>query len=151
MRTIVIGYGNTLRSDDGIGPRVAQRVARLVHTPRTMVLVRQVLTPDLAGVINGFDRGVFIDASAVESPGSIRERWILPPPSASPATVHSLEVADLLALCQAAYDCAPETILITVGGRSFELGEELSLEIKRTIPLIVKRTLELAGCARNIR
>lgn len=151
MRTVVVGYGNTLRSDDGIGPRAAERVARLVGSSGTLVLVRQVLTPDLAGVINGFDRSVFIDASAVEPPGSISERWIWPPSAALPAMVHSLEVADLLALCQKVYGYAPETVLISVGGHSFELGDALSPEIKRTLRCIVKRTLELAGCARNIR
>ncbi len=143
MRSVVIGFGSTLRSDDGIGPRVAERVERLTKSSDVLVLARQVLTPDLAGDIHGVDRVVFIDASVQETPGTIHEHWLEPQASTSDAMVHCLEPAELLAWCLRTYGSAPEAVLITVGGRTFEVGEALSPEIRQALPLVVKRTLEL--------
>jgi len=145
MRAVVIGYGNTLRSDDGIGQRVAQRVARLSRSKEILVMVRQVLTPDLAGDIVGFDRVVFIDASASELPGSIREQWLTPPNTASSSMVHSLEPADLLGWCMKAYGNAPEAVLLTIGGYTFEIGDTLSPGIRQLMRRLVTRALELAS------
>src|SRR6202142_2157185 len=126
MRSVVIGFGSTLRSDDGIGPRVAQRVARLAKSSEIRVFVRQVLTPDLAGDIHDVDRVVFIDASVKEAPGRVHEQWIKPQPSTSDAIVHALQPGELLEWCRRTYGSAPEAVLITVGGRTFEVGEVLS-------------------------
>ncbi len=143
MRSVVIGFGSTLRSDDGIGPRVAERVARLTNSSEVLVLERQVLTPDLAGDIHGVNRVVFIDASVKEEPGTIRELWLKPDSFTSDAMVHCLEPGELLAWCLQTYGSAPEAVLITVGGRTFEVGEVLSVEVKQALPHIVRRTLDL--------
>ena len=42
---LVIGYGNTLRGDDGVGPRVAVAVEDL-QLPGVRTLVCQLLTPE---------------------------------------------------------------------------------------------------------
>ncbi|HEY9173382.1 MAG TPA: hydrogenase maturation protease, partial [Verrucomicrobiae bacterium] len=44
---LVIGYGNTLRRDDGIGPKVAEAVAEL-NLPGVRSLACPQLTPELA-------------------------------------------------------------------------------------------------------
>ena len=142
MRSVVIGFGSTLRSDDGIGPCVAKRVARLTKSSEVLVLARQVLTPDLASDIHGVDRVVFIDASVEEAPGTVREQW-LKPQSGTDAMAHTLQPGELLEWCQRTYGSAPEAVLITVGGRTFEVGEALSLEVKQALPHIVRRTLDL--------
>lgn len=147
MRTVVVGYGSTLRSDDGIGPQVAQSVARLAQSTEVLVLERQTLTPDLASDIHDADRVIFIDASAEQAPGVIRERRIEPLADASVAMVHFLEPTALLEWCRQTFDTSPEAILITIGARSFELGETLSPEVQLSIPAVVRRTLELIAGA----
>ena len=47
VRLLVIGYCNTLRSDDGVGPRVAEAVEAL-DLPGVRAIVRGLLTPELA-------------------------------------------------------------------------------------------------------
>ena len=62
MGSLVIGYGNDLRSDDGAGRVVADRVDNL-HLQGVEVRSVSQLTPELALEIGRFDTVVFADAS----------------------------------------------------------------------------------------
>ncbi len=60
--SLVIGYGNDLRSDDGAGRVVAARVSALDLSGVKVRSVSQ-LTPELALEITRFDLVIFVDAS----------------------------------------------------------------------------------------
>ena len=57
---LVIGIGNTLRGDDGVGWWLAQRAER--WRPAVQVRVVQQLTPELAAELAPVNRVLFIDA-----------------------------------------------------------------------------------------
>ena len=63
---LVIGYGNTLRSDDGVGPKVADAVAALALIG-VRALACPLLTPELADPVSQARVAVFVDA-AVDAP-----------------------------------------------------------------------------------
>lgn len=63
---LVIGYGNTLRKDDGVGPALAETVATL-GLPGVEVLSCPLLTPELAAPISDAKVVLFINA-AVNAP-----------------------------------------------------------------------------------
>ena len=62
MKSLVIGYGNDLRSDDGAGRVVADRIAAM-GLPDVAVRSMSQLTPELALEITLVDTVVFVDAS----------------------------------------------------------------------------------------
>ena len=62
---LVIGYGNTLRRDDGVGPKLADAVAALGLTG-VRTLACALLTPELAEAVSQAQRVIFVDA-AVDS------------------------------------------------------------------------------------
>lgn len=62
METLVIGYGNDLRSDDGAGRVVAERIEAL-DLPDVAVRSLSQLTPELSLEIAGRDCVIFVDAS----------------------------------------------------------------------------------------
>ena len=62
--TLVIGYGNDLRSDDAAGVRAASLLAEHHREHRTIVV--QQLTPELAADIAMADCVVFLDAYPAE-------------------------------------------------------------------------------------
>jgi hydrogenase maturation protease len=62
MDSLVIGYGNDLRSDDGAGRAVADRIDAL-ELPGVGVRSVMQLTPELALDIAAVDTVVFVDAS----------------------------------------------------------------------------------------
>ena len=66
--TLVIGYGNELRGDDGAGVRAATRIA--ARFSQSCVIVAQQLTPDLADDIANAAQVVFIDACAANGHGA---------------------------------------------------------------------------------
>jgi len=76
FRPLVVGYGNTLRGDDGVGPRVAELLAADPRLAGAVVLARHQLTPELAADIAEAALVVFIDASENGKPGEISIRRI---------------------------------------------------------------------------
>ena len=69
---LVIGYGNTLRGDDGVGPRVAEAIHQLA-LPGVRALVCPMLTPELADPISRAHTVIFVDA-AVDAPKEVQLR-----------------------------------------------------------------------------
>jgi Ni,Fe-hydrogenase maturation factor len=58
---LLIGYGNELRSDDGIGQRVSNLIASWKLENLYTLCVHQ-LTPELAEILVNFDVAIFVDA-----------------------------------------------------------------------------------------
>ncbi len=65
-RTLVIGYGNTLRGDDGAGICAAERAAR--RFPGVDILTVHELQPELAETMCRYHDVIFLDA-AMEGSG----------------------------------------------------------------------------------
>ena len=73
---LVIGYGNTLRGDDGVGPKVAETVGAL-RLPGVRTLICQQLSPEHAAPISVADTVIFVDA-AVDAPEEVQLRRLTP-------------------------------------------------------------------------
>ena len=74
-RCLVLACGNTLRSDDGVGPKLAAWAEeRFRENPEVRVISRQQWTPDLAEDIAGADSVLFVDAS-VKPPAGARPAY----------------------------------------------------------------------------
>ena len=120
---LVIGIGNLLRGDDGIGALLAEQVGgRCV----------QQLTPELAAELAELEAVLFIDAWLAPA-GAVP--WITAiSPAAGAAESHRLEPAQLLAISQALYGRTPEAHLLQVPATLFEHGNALSAEIQAALP-----------------
>ena len=71
MRTLIIGFGNTLRGDDGFGRRAAERLRDVVDDPEIEILSLHQLTPELMDPVSRAERVIFLDAAAGPDPGEI--------------------------------------------------------------------------------
>jgi len=65
---LIIGYGNTLRGDDGAGPRVAEVVAGW-SLPNVRAISAAQLTPELAEALAGAEVVIFVDAQVSQAAG----------------------------------------------------------------------------------
>jgi hydrogenase maturation protease len=159
---LVIGYGNTLRSDDGIGWHAASLLAddpRFRDDPGLAgVEVRAVhqLTPELAIDISRVSLVILIDAGADDPPGEISVHPLAPDedadvPRAVPggedhtvagpgpgATSHHVGPSELLALARALYGTAPAALVVRVGVAEMELGETLSPAVSAALPAVAE-------------
>ncbi|MGV2389201.1 MAG UNVERIFIED_CONTAM: hydrogenase maturation protease [Microcystis novacekii LVE1205-3] len=61
FKILLIGYGNTLRNDDGVGVRIAEIIAEGVK-PHVQVIATHQLTPELAADIADASLVIFVDA-----------------------------------------------------------------------------------------
>ncbi len=141
MDLLVIGYGNTLRSDDGVGPRVAEEIAAL-RLPGVSTLVAGLLTPELADPIAKAGRVVFVDAAA-EAPGEVRLRELAPAES-SQIMAHAADARTLLALARDVFGHAPKAWLLTIPAREMGFGEKLSSDARRGADEAVAQIRRLA-------
>lgn len=136
--TVIIGYGSTLRSDDGIGFLAAERLMELLPAGRVEVIARQQLTPDLADVLHQSKRVIFIDAAADVPAGQIDRRVVVPDGQNWGAFVHEMSPAVLLGCIQDTYGRAPAGTLYAIGVESFDIGESLTPSATAALTRIVE-------------
>jgi hydrogenase maturation protease len=133
---LVIGYGNELRGDDGVGPFVAGTIERK-HLPGVRTLVLPQLLPELAPEIADAKGVIFVDAAREGLPHFAVSR--LEPAEASPLMTHALDPPALLAIAQVLYGRAPDAWLVTVAANDFEPGAEISRDARsRAIRAILR-------------
>jgi hydrogenase maturation protease len=121
---LVIGYGNELRGDDGLGPLVAKAVAA-ANIPGVRVLTARQLLPEFAADLAQVRLIVFVDAWETWRENGIEMR----PLAIEDATdwcTHQADPRTLLALTKAIWGQAPEAWWLTVSGQDFDFGERLS-------------------------
>lgn len=132
---LVIGYGNGLRADDGVGPEAARRLAA-EERPGVVVIAAHQLLPEHAEALSAAQRAIFVDATAVGEPGRIETRGLQPDPGADAGRLHEVSPQTLLALAQGLYGRAPTATLLTVCGYSFAHSETLSPPMQARLPAV---------------
>jgi len=109
---IVIGIGNELRGDDGIGPRVVDAIPARADL-QTMTVHQ--LVPELAEKIQFARRVLFVDASLGDELCLTQLS-----PSDHRGLGHACSPGSLLGWTRLAYDREPESWLLSIPGASFE-------------------------------
>jgi len=125
---LVVGYGNTLRGDDGVGPRVAEAVAAL-NLPGVRTLACPMLTPELADPISQARVAIFVDAS-VDAPNEVQWRK-LEPNETSQLMAHAADPRTMLALARDVFGQAPEAWWLTIPAVDLSFREDFSPEVQR--------------------
>lgn len=164
MHTLVIGYGNPSRRDDGVALHVVNALRARWGRPaldagndgwddlqgsRDSLFLQQ-LTPELAETLADYDVVVFVDAALPEAGEPVR---VLPvePALRMAAVSHHMEPGALLALTHQLYGQAPAGWLVSVRGHDMDFGDRLSPETAAALPEAVARVAALvedgqAGC-----
>ncbi|GAB4506450.1 MAG: hydrogenase maturation protease [Anaerolineales bacterium] len=157
-RTLVIGYGNPYRRDDG----VALHVANLLRAeqglrplaldedgldacgyPLDTVVLHQLL-PEIAPMLADYDLVVFVDAHTGVIPDDVR---VLPVQEeyGFQAVTHHMSPGMMLALARAARGRAPDAALVSIRGEDFDFGEGLSAGCKARADAAARAILDMAG------
>jgi hydrogenase maturation protease len=123
MNALVIGYGNELRGDDGIGPYLARAVAER-GWPGVRALAVHQLVPELVETIATANVVVFVDARRDGTVTLAVHR--VEPGDAWACLGHCGDAAALLALCRDLYGTAPAAWFATVCGYEFGYVGSLS-------------------------
>jgi hydrogenase maturation protease len=133
---LIIGYGNTLRGDDGVGPLAAEALSASAAHDGVDVMRLHQLAPELVEAVSRVEAVLFIDARSGGPAGEVRcEEISLAAPDNQ--FTHQLTPSTLLALTRQMYGRAPAGYEISVSGQSFELSEELSPAVSEAMPRLV--------------
>ena len=150
MKTIIVGLGNPILGDDGIGWKVADKVKK--QLPPDMPVVIEFLS--LGGIslmerLIGYERAILIDAiTSDQRPGSIITLSLseLPDRSAFHITsAHDTSLQNALKLGKAMGADLPEQVTVVgiATNPVFDFGEELSPPVARAVPEAARIVIEL--------
>ncbi|MFQ4138183.1 hydrogenase maturation protease [Nodosilinea sp. PGN35] len=134
---LIIGYGNSLRGDDGVGPQVAQTVSDW-RLPSVKALSVPQLLPELVVEMRAADYVIFVDAwgkcgastpylePVVATPAALAHGTI-------PALNHVCDPAVLVALTQRLYGHHPQAWLLQIPTERCDLGGAFSKTAKHGV------------------
>ncbi len=126
MKTLIIGYGNTLRGDDGVGFRIAEAVEAW-NLEGVEARPCQQLTPELAAAMAEAKCVIFVDATPPQNPPSpIVVEQVGRAVHSSLFSAHHSSPSALLALTQQLYGKQPKTYTLLLPSWSMGYSEELS-------------------------
>lgn len=120
---LVIGYGNLLRSDDGVGAKVAEAIAEM-HLPGVQTLVCQQLSPEHAEPVSRARTVIFVDA-AMDASNEVQLRK-LEPNESSQLMAHAADPRTMLALARDVFGHCPEAWWLTIPAVKLDFGHNLS-------------------------
>jgi hydrogenase maturation protease len=144
---LVLAYGNPLRSDDGVGWRVARALSDL---PNVEVECVQQLVPELALRVADAEGVLFLDAEVGEPPGRVQVREILAREDDG-GLGHVAGPDRLLGLARRLLGVAPPSQLLTVTAADLAFGSRLSVPVAAALPAAIDaaRSALAALAARN--
>jgi len=126
-KRLVIGIGNALRGDDGVGDLLAEQAVGSVAVRSV-----QQLTPELAAELAGLDAVLFIDAW--QAPEGAQPQLRTLHPDGANGDSHRLGPTALLAVCQALYGRAPTAQVLLVPATELAHGTALSAALQQVLP-----------------
>jgi hydrogenase maturation protease len=143
---LVVGYGNTLRTDDGVGRHAADRLANDPRLDGVAVIGCHQLTPELALDVSRANLVVFVDASHGPSAGTLTIERVKPMARTETGSSHQLGPWRLVTLARDLYGSAPPDVFVVgVGVESVSLGDRLSPVVEVALPRLVDAVVELVA------
>lgn len=144
-RTIVLGVGNELLSDEGVGVHVVHELQKRNLPPEIEVMEGGTDGFGLLHIITDADRLIVIDSlKGGSEPGTIYKFNIEDAPSTSDlfkTSVHQIGILEVINLSDL-IGKTPETTVIGVEPKSVSTGMILSDEVKKKIPRIIELIFE---------
>lgn len=156
--TIIIGYGNPDRQDDGAAWHVlaglAKRLGRKVpqwpdevfdlSNENPDLLFNLQLTPELADTISHYERVCFVDAHTGSVPHDLNITALQPLFQTSPFT-HHMTPETCLTLAETIYHARPESLLVSVRGYQFGFSHDLSEKTRALVNQAIKTIMAWLG------
>jgi hydrogenase maturation protease len=139
---LILGLGNLLQADDGVGCRVAQELERRELPDDVEVMDGGTPGVGLINLFEGRQRVIIIDAAEMErEPGTVarfRPEDVALTGSTQRFSLHRTGVADALNLARALGIDLPEMVVFGVQPAQVDWNEALSPQVQAAVPLVVE-------------
>jgi len=143
-RIVVIGVGNLLMQDEGIGIHAVQAL-QAMDLPPDVKLIDGGTSPDLISYTHAGDKMIIIDAArAGGKPGTIYrfKPEDIAAGKGSLTSAHEMGVAENLNLMTITGNQPEEVIIIGIEPAVIDWGMELSSQLQQSLPAIVQVVLK---------
>jgi len=141
----VLGIGNLIMTDDGVGVRVVQRLSEgYVFPSEVTILDGGTLGLDLLTHLEGVERLLIIDAMETGGPPGTIVRMIgeeIQPVFETKLSPHQMGLKDLLAVSMLRGITPPEMVLLGIQPGNIELGIDLSPPVEAQLDTLVDKAL----------
>ena len=147
MKTIILGIGNLILGDDGVGVHVANEVKKHINFPD--VTVDEAITGgmNLLDLLLGYDKAIIIDAvkSKDSEKGEVKRILLSDFTTMHSCNPHDVSLAEAINMAKKlGEERIPKEIVIIgimMKETPCEFGEELSEKIAAAVPKAVEMTL----------
>jgi hydrogenase maturation protease len=143
MKTIVLGVGNPILRDDGVGIHVANTIEKELYNSNVKIDVAFTGGMNLLDLIRGHDQAILIDAMIMKNKkiGEVGLFDINNFNTFHTSNPHDVSLSEAINLAKKLGDNnIPKEIKIVginIGKFSYEFGENLSCEVEKAIPKAV--------------
>jgi len=150
MKTLILGIGNLILSDDGVGCKVAQRLEeRLKGHPNITVKETSLSGLSLLDELTGYERLIIVDAIQTKKgkPGDIYKLSPSDFKTGRMAIIHDLGLVSTLELGRKLEMEMPrEVVIFAIEAKEMAIfSEKLSPEVEQAIPKAVDMVLGEVG------
>lgn len=139
QRTLVVGLGNLLLGDEGVGIHVIYELKKLKLPQNVELIDGGTAAFDLIPLLKNADKLIVLDAvQAGGEPGTI---YRFGPEAISQSSfritsLHEITLQDVLSAAHL-LNIEPETVIIGIEPKRIEYGLELSAELKQAVPKVI--------------
>ena len=145
-RVLILGLGNPLLGDEGIGVRVVEELKGRELPDGVAVVEGGTAGLGLIGLMEGYQRVIIVDAADMgRSPGCVVRFTPLEAQfktAEAPLSLHQIGLGEMLALAEALEVAPAELVIIGIQPSQVEMGARLSPEVERAIPQIIRTILD---------
>ena len=141
----IVGVGNRLLQDDGVGPRVIDVLEQSLDAPSETVRLYDAGTTGFLALeaLSGCDRAIVVDAIRTGGePGTIREYRFKDggfDAEVPQVTMHDVSFTEALTFARDVYELPDDVRIIGVEPGSLNTGLELTDPVREAIPEILDR------------
>jgi hydrogenase maturation protease len=145
-RIVIIGVGNLLLKDEGLGIHVVRELEKKALPPGVEVLDGGVAGIGLLDLFQGARKLVLVDAADMNrapgtvvrfTPDDIRSR-----PGNPKFSAHDVGLLEVLELARALGQCPPEVVIIGVQPKEISWGMDLTPEVQASLPQVLEAVLK---------
>ncbi len=147
MKTLILGLGNPILSDDGVGIRVARALEGRLNQPNVNVMETSVAGLDFLELLVGYDRAIIIDAIQTNE-GKAGQVYRLEPEAFNAtrhaSTPHDVNFATALELGKRLGLALPQQIIIFAieVENVTTYSEECTPKVRDAIPVCVEMVMQ---------
>ena len=147
MKTLILGIGNPILKDDGVGPRIVEDLRQHIFDPDVTLQETSLSGVNLMEMLIGFDRAIIIDA--IQSGGKPGQIYRLTTqdfgtPQGDAFSEHNMSLFQSIELGKKLQLHMPnQVVIIAIEAKDVtDFGEGLTPDVDKAVPIVIKKVLE---------